>query len=82
MRTFCGHAQAAIERGDMAMVDTCFGIADRVIADGDDSMQNAIHVAFLEHLDFAERMDARRSESSPQLPNGLARHQRIYGSAR
>ena len=50
--TFCEHTQAAIDRGDMGAVDTCFGIADRVIADGDDSMLNAIHVSFLEHLDF------------------------------
>ena len=52
MHTFCDHTQAAIDCGDMASVVTCFGIADRVIADGDDSMQNAIHVSFLEHLDF------------------------------
>ena len=50
--TFCDHTQAAIDRGDMGVVATCFGIADRVIANGDDSMVNAIHVAFLEHLDF------------------------------
>ena len=52
MWTFCEHTQAAIDRGDMGVVDTCFGIADRVIADGDDSMSNAIHVSFLEELDF------------------------------
>ena len=52
MRTFCDHTQAAIDRGDMATVVTCFGIADRVIGEGDDSMQNAIHVSYLEHLDF------------------------------
>ena len=66
MHTFCDHTQAAIDRGDIPSAVTCFGIADRVIADGDDSMQNAIHVSFLEHLDFAERMAARRSETSPQ----------------
>ena len=26
--TFCEHTQAAIDRGDMGVVDTCFGIAD------------------------------------------------------
>jgi hypothetical protein len=52
MRTFCEHTQAAIDRGDIATVVTCFRIADRVIADGDGSMQNAIHVSFLEELDF------------------------------
>ena len=36
----------------MGVVDTCFAIADRVIADGDDEMLNAIHVSFLEDLDF------------------------------
>ena len=52
VHTFCDPTQTAIDRGDMATVDTCFAIADRVIADGDDSMKNAIHVSFLEHLDF------------------------------
>ena len=52
MRIFCDHTQAAIDRGDIGVVVTCFDIADRVIADGDDAMKNAIHVAFLEDLDF------------------------------
>lgn len=50
--TFCEHTQAAIDRGDIGVLGTCFAIADRVIADGDESMLNAIHVAFLEELDF------------------------------
>jgi hypothetical protein len=52
MRIFCDHTQAAIDRGDMGAVVTCFDIADRVIADGDDSMRSAIRVSFLEELDF------------------------------
>ena len=52
MGTFCEHTQAAIDRGDIGVVVTCFDIADRVIADGDDAMKNAIHVSFLEDLDF------------------------------
>lgn len=52
MRIFCDRTQAAIDHGDLRAVVTCFGIADRVIASGDDSMRNAIHVAFLEELDF------------------------------
>jgi len=51
-RTFCERTQAAIDRGDIGVLGTCFAIADRVIADGDESMLNAIHVAFLEELDF------------------------------
>jgi hypothetical protein len=50
--TFCSHTQAAIDRGDIAVVVTCFEIADRVIVYGDDAMKNAIHVSFLEHLNF------------------------------
>jgi hypothetical protein len=52
MRTFCEHTQAAIDRGDIGVVVTCFDIADRLIADGDDAMKNAVHVSFLEDLDF------------------------------
>ena len=52
MGTFCSHTQAAIDRGDIAVVVTCFEIADRVIVYGDDAMNNAIHVSFLEHLNF------------------------------
>ena len=52
MRTFCEHTQAAIDRGDIGAVVNCFDIADRVFAEGDDAMKNAIHVAFLEELDF------------------------------
>jgi hypothetical protein len=51
-RIFCDHTQAAIDRGDIGVVVTCFDIADRVIVDGDDPMKNAIHVSFLEDLDF------------------------------
>ena len=52
MRVLADRTQAAIDRGDMAAVATCFQIADRVIAEGDDSMRNAVHVSFLEELDF------------------------------
>ena len=52
MRTFCEHTQTAIDRGDIGVVVNCFDIADRVVAEGDDAMKNAIHVAFLEELDF------------------------------
>jgi len=69
--TFCAHTQAAINRGDMAAVVICFGIADRVIADGDDSMRNAIHVSYLEHLDF-RGMHGREAftKLTPRLQNG------------
>jgi hypothetical protein len=69
--TFCEHTQAAIDRGDIDVVVTCFDIADRVVADGDDSMSNAIRVAFLEHLDFRGPHGKRAFEQlTPALRNG------------
>jgi hypothetical protein len=53
--TFCDYTQKAIDRGDLDSVENCFDIAHRVLKDGDDSMKNAIHVSFLEHLDFRGR---------------------------
>lgn len=70
-RRFCEHTQAAIDRGDIGAVATCFDIADRVIAHGDDSMLNAIHVAYLEDLDFRGPHGKRAfGKLSPALRTG------------
>jgi hypothetical protein len=48
--TLSHHTEAAIESGDLAAVRRHFAFVDRMLADADEDVDNAIHVSYLEHL--------------------------------
>jgi len=50
--TLARHTEAAIESGDLATVRRDFMFMDRMLADADEFVDNAIHVSYLEHLFF------------------------------
>ena len=52
--SFARYAQHAIDEHDTALVRRCFDFADRAARDGDDQVQNAIGVSFLEHLNLQD----------------------------
>lgn len=52
--SFARHAQHAIDEHDETLVRRCFEFADHAARHGDDQVQNAIGVAFLEHLNLQD----------------------------
>ncbi len=52
MAEFCRFTQAAIDRGDRELVIRCFQFADRVFANADDAVVNAVYVSYLENLEL------------------------------
>ena len=50
--TFHNHVQQAIDQGNFKVLDKSYKIACQILEHGDDGLKNAIHVSFLEHLDF------------------------------
>jgi arginine deiminase len=67
MSDFCRFTQDAIDRGDRELVKRCFRFADMLSDEGDWDVQNAVGVAYIEHLDFSgpKREYARDLMSSP-----------------
>jgi hypothetical protein len=47
---FADFAQKAIDAGDRTTVERSFRLADLAASQGDDAVQNAIGVSFVEHL--------------------------------
>ena len=62
MGEFLDFTQKAIEARSFDVVRKSFEIATTALKGGDDTLLNAIYVAFLEHLDF--RSDAGKSAFS------------------
>jgi hypothetical protein len=52
MHVFADLAQRAIAVGNKKDVASCFSLAERYCMDGNDDLQNAIGVSFVEHLDL------------------------------
>lgn len=51
---FTRYVQRLIDTGAKAEVLHCFAVAERGNRDGNDRVQNAVGVAFLEHLNFQD----------------------------
>jgi hypothetical protein len=68
MGEFLNFTQEAIEARSFDVVRKAFEIAAAALKSGDDALLNAIHVSFLEHLDF--RSDAGK-EAFPLMPAEL-----------
>ena len=68
--TFARYVQRAIDAGTRAEVERCFAVIDRGNREGDDDVQNAIGVAFLEHLNFQDGK-VRREWAFDLLPASL-----------
>ena len=69
---FADFAQKAIDAGDRATVDRCFHLADLAASHGDDAVQNAIGVSFVEHLNLRDGK-VRRAWAVPLLSDRLRR---------
>ena len=69
---FADFAQKSIDAGDRATVDRCFRLADLAASQGDDAVQNAIGVSFVEHLNLRDGR-VRRGWAVPLLPEMLRR---------
>jgi hypothetical protein len=67
---FARYVQRGIDAGAKAEVERCFAVADRANREGDVEVQNAIGVAFLEHLNFQDGK-VRRAWAFALLPAGL-----------
>ena len=52
MHVFANFAQRAIAAGNKKDVASCFKLAEKYCMDGNDDLQNAIGVSFVEHLDL------------------------------
>ena len=52
MHVFADYVQRAITLGNAKDVARCFKLAERYCRDGNNQMQNAIAVSFVEHLDL------------------------------
>ena len=52
MSDFRAYTRQAIDRGDFETISRCFAFADLVRARADDEVYNAVHVSYLEDLDF------------------------------
>ena len=83
METGCLARLAAqqITDGDTEGVKGTFEFVRRCWLDGDDEVQNAIGVAFLEHLDFGDTKKRRRSWAFRLLAPALQEHARSLGIA-
>jgi hypothetical protein len=68
--TFASYVQRLIDGGMRAEVQHCFAVADLAIREGDGEVQNAIGVAFLEHLNFQDGK-VRRGWAFGLLPANL-----------
>ena len=53
MWTFRQFTEEAINAGNRDLVIRCYQFADRLLAEGDDAVRNAVAVAYLEHREFA-----------------------------
>jgi hypothetical protein len=51
---FARFTRSAVDHGHRALVRRCFHVADQAAVRGDDELQNAIAVAYLEHLNFQD----------------------------
>ena len=67
---FLDFTQSAIEARNLTVVSRCFEIANVALAQGDDSLRNAIYVSYLEHLDL--RSDAGKL-AAEVMPSELKR---------
>ncbi len=52
MAAFSRVAENAIERGDFAALKRCYKIVDDTMKSASPSVENAVYVSFLEHLEF------------------------------
>jgi hypothetical protein len=68
--SFARYVQRAVDTGAMAEVERCFDVIERANREGDDDVQNAIGVAFLEHLNF-QNGKVRREWAFALLPASL-----------
>lgn len=67
---FARYTQRLIDAGDRHQAIRCFALADRAAQHGDDQVQNAIGVGFLEHLNFRDGK-VRRGWAFALLPSSL-----------
>ena len=58
--TFARYTQRHIDANDRDGVEQCFAFAREAWMGGDDEVQNALGVAYLEHLNFKDGKVARR----------------------
>ena len=66
---FARYVQEFIDAEAATEVRRCFAVADRATRDGDPMVQNAIGVAFLEHLNFQDGKVRREWAFSALPPN-------------
>lgn len=68
---FARYTNAQIESHNESELARCFEVAHKLLVDGDDDLDNAIHVSYLELLDLDDRVTdrswARRMMSEPLL---------------
>ncbi len=58
---FARYAQAAIDRGDRALVSRCFDFARQAWLSGTPDVRNALAVSFVEHVNFSDGKVKRES---------------------
>ena len=52
--SFARHTQKTVDNRDEAQLKKCYAIARRLVLEGDDSVKNAMHVSYLEHLNLRD----------------------------
>ncbi|HEV2125579.1 MAG TPA: hypothetical protein VGW38_22735 [Chloroflexota bacterium] len=69
--TFMRYAQACIDAVDRERLAECFEFARRAYLDGDDDVENALGVAFMEDLNFRDGKVSRSWAVELIPPGGL-----------
>lgn len=65
------HTEEAIASGDLATVRRDLMFVDRILAGADEFVDNAIHVSYLEHMEFAgDHAEAAEAFLSSRLRQG------------
>jgi hypothetical protein len=68
---FARFTQSAIETESLDVVSECFRIANSALIEGNDDLSNAIHVSYLEHLEFGSEAGKRAAKLlPPELKEG------------
>lgn len=57
---FARYTQRQIDGGNREEVQRCFAVADRILKNADEQVDNAVYVSYLEHLDLH---DGKRQRS-------------------
>ena len=69
--SFARYTQRQVDQGDKVELKRCFEVARKLVLEGDESIENAMHVSYLEHLNLRDGKIAR-SWALDLLPEPLS----------